>query len=139
MRNMKQVSVFIENKKASLTEVTKILYDVDVNIISFSVADTESYGLFRMIVSDSDRAVEALKEKRISASQTDVTAVKISNEKGKLHQLVTLIQDFDIQYLYVFLNGEKVAGVILKITEREEAEKLILRHGYELLDESVLK
>ncbi len=130
---IKQLTVFIENRKGSLTRVTKLIKDAGINIISFSLADTENYGLLRMMVSNPDKAYSILKENEMSASLTDVTAVDIDNEPGQLHKLLSLIEDFDIQYMYVFSNRDDYSGVILKITDKEAAEKVIVENGFELI------
>ncbi len=130
----KQLTVFVENKKGSLKKVTRLLGEEGINIISFALADTQEYGLLRMMVSDPEKALKVLKKEDISVSLTDVTAVAISNRVGTLHNLLDLIEDFDIQYMYVFSNRDDIAGVILKITRKLEAEELLLEEGYQLLD-----
>lgn len=129
-----QLSVFVENKSGSLTRVTQLLKDADINIISFALADTKEYGLLRMMVTEPEKAHKLLKEDHISASLTEVTAVAISNKVGTLHDLLLLIEDYDMQYMYVFSNRDDIAGVILKISKKEEAEKLLQGKGYQLLD-----
>lgn len=131
---IKQLTVFIENRKGSLTRVTKLIKDAGINIISFSLADTENYGLLRMMVSEPDKAYKILKDANMSTSLTDVTAVDIKNVPGALHALLCLIEDFDIQYMYMFSNRDDIAGVILKITDKEAAEKVIVENGFELID-----
>ncbi|MDO5717700.1 MAG: ACT domain-containing protein [Tissierellia bacterium] len=136
---IKQLTVFIENRKGSLTKVTGLIKEAGINIISFSLADTENYGLLRMMVSDPNKAHEILKDNNISASLTEVTAVDIKNTPGTLHDLLALIESFDIQYMYVFSNRDDLAGVILKITEKEEAEKLIIESGFKLIEKEFFR
>ena len=75
---VKQLSVFIENREGRLEQVTEVLKEQDINILSLSMADTTEYGMLRMIVSDPDKAKAALREKGFSAMLTDVLAVKLS-------------------------------------------------------------
>ncbi|MDO5755156.1 MAG: amino acid-binding protein [Tissierellia bacterium] len=132
----KQLTVFIENKKGSLNRLTKILKEEMINIISFSLADTKDFGILRLMVSDPERAVQALKARDISARLTDITAVRLSIEVGSLYELLEELKDFNIQYLYVYSNREDSSGVILKITEKEEAEQHMKDCGYRLLTDN---
>jgi hypothetical protein len=59
---VKQVSVFLENKKGSLTDLTKILSDNKIDQIALSIADTEQYGILRCIMTDMENGVKALKD-----------------------------------------------------------------------------
>lgn len=133
----RQLTVFIENKKGSLTDVTKILKDEDINIFSFSLADTENFGLLRMVVTDTDKALKVLKENYLSVSTTDVTIVSIKNEPGSLNSILELLEEYDIQYMYMYANREDVAGAVLKITQKEEGEKTLLENGYELINDGI--
>lgn len=131
----RQLTVFIENKKGSLTDVTRIIKDNGINIFSFSLADTENFGLLRMVVTDTDKALNVLKEENLTVATTDVTVVSIKNEPGSLYNILSLVEDLDIQYMYMYANRDDIAGVVLKITQKEEAEKLFIENGYELIRE----
>lgn len=131
---MDQLTVFVENKKGSLKRVTKALEEADVNIISFSLADTENYGLMRMIVDDSEKGCRVLRENNIMANVQEVTVVHMPNIPGSLHKLIGLVEDFAIEYLYMFSNSEKISGVVLKIDEFKSAEEKIKEAGYELIE-----
>lgn len=88
------------------------------------------------MVSDPERAVQALKARDISARLTDITAVRLSIEVGSLYELLEELKDFNIQYLYVYSNREDSSGVILKITEKEEAERHMKDCGFRLLTDN---
>lgn len=131
----KQLTVFIENKKGSLTEVTKILKDRGINIFSFSLADTENFGLLRMVVTNPEEALKALKENYFSVSITDVFVVSLKNEPGSLNKILSLIEHLDVQYMYMYANRDDIAGAVFKISQKEEAIKVFEENGYELIEE----
>lgn len=135
----KQLTVFIENKKGSLTEVTKIIKDEGINIFSFSLADTENFGLLRMVVTNPEEAFTALKKHNLSVSITDVSVVSLKNEPGSLYNILNLINHLDIQYMYMYANREDVAGAVFKISQKDEAEKIFIENGYELIKEGIIK
>lgn len=129
---MKQISVFLENRKGSLEEVTSLLKDLGINIESFSLADTESFGLLRMVVDNPSQALEGFKEAGIAANVSEVTVVNIPDKAGALHDLIGVIGEFPVEYLYMYSNIKGQSGVVLKLDEKEEAEKLIIDAGYSL-------
>ncbi|BBF42133.1 amino acid-binding ACT [Lachnospiraceae bacterium KM106-2] len=133
--SMKQLSVFLENREGRIERVTEILKKAEINIISFSLADTSEYGVLRLLVSDPKRAKEYLKEEEFSAILTDVTVVCLPNEPGKLHELLLLLlQDgLSIEYMYGASNNDQPA-VVLKVRENEEAEKILEHAGYSLCE-----
>lgn len=134
---LKQLTIFLENKKGSLTEMTRLLSENSINIISFTIAETSGYGLMRMIVDKPEEALKLLKENTYSASLTDVLVVEISTNVGTLNKLIENLEDFDIEYLYVYSNNDKISGIVLKINEQmiDEAIKVINDSGYKLVED----
>lgn len=134
---LKQLTIFLENKKGSLTEMTRLLSKNSINIISFTIAETSGYGLMRMIVDKPEEALKLLKENTYSASLTDVLVVEISTNVGTLNKLIEKLEDFDIEYLYVYSNNDKISGIVLKINEQMigEAIKVINDSGYNLVED----
>ena len=65
---VKQLSVFIENREGRLEQVTEVLKNEEINILSLSMADTTEYGMLRMVVSDPEKAKDKLREKGFSAA-----------------------------------------------------------------------
>lgn len=129
---MKQISVFIENKAGSLRRLTGILQDNDINILSFSLADTENYGLMRFIVDDTERALSVLKMMQLSASIVDVYAIMMTNEVGELHRLLEALRHIQIEYMYPASTVRDLACVICRIPESDEqaAEDALQRANF---------
>ena len=88
---IKQLSVFLENKSGRLTEVTKTLGDLDINISALSIADTAEYGILRMIVTDPDKAFAALKERDFSVSLTEVLCLATPHTPGALARALEIL------------------------------------------------
>ena len=76
---LQQVSVFLENKKGRLAEVTSLIADKGINIRALSLADTADFGVLRLIVNDPDRCFEVLKAAGYVAQRTDVIAVEVDD------------------------------------------------------------
>ena len=129
---IQQVTIFMENKKGSLIGITEILKDADINIISTSLSDTEDFGLLRLIVSRPQLAFEKLREQQFSVHLSKVLAVSISTEVGALHELLLILEDFDIEYFYVYSDRRDFSGVILRVLNQNRAKDLLQTRGYRI-------
>ena len=72
---IKQISVFIENRQGRLYEITSVLEKEGIDIRALSVADTTDYGILRLIVTDSDKALAAFRAQGMTASVTEVLGI----------------------------------------------------------------
>lgn len=132
---IKQLTVFIENRAGRLEQVTQILKDNNINIVSVSLADTSDYGLLRLILSDPDKAVTVLKEAGLSAMTTNVIAVKLTQHVGKLGELLAILSDagVNVEYMYGLTSGDENASIVLKTSDQEKALDVIKNSTFELL------
>jgi hypothetical protein len=136
----KQISVFLENKKGRLAELTRLLWEKGINIRAMSLADTVDFGVVRLIVKDPAACLEALREQGFAAQETDVLAVQIPDVPGSLHEVVELLdrQGINIEYMYTFFGrtGEK-AIVVFKGDDAAKAAGALGRAGVNLLGDRV--
>lgn len=124
---IKQLSVFIENREGRLEQVTEVLKQEGINIVSLSLADTSEYGMLRMIVSAPEKAKQVLKENGFSAMLTDVIAVRLPHEVGMLQKLLQVLSsaDINIEYMYALATGKDNAAIIVKASDAQEAVKVL--------------
>lgn len=132
---VKQLSVFIENREGRLEEVLQVLKQCGVNIVSLSLADTSDYGLLRLLVTDPEAGKEALKKNGFSAMLTDVLAIRLSHQVGKLQELLEAICDenINIEYMYALSTGKDDASIVLKASDLEKAAKTLQAKGVEIM------
>ena len=135
-----QLSVFIENRTGRLDDVLEALKEANINIISLSLADSSDYGLLRMIVSEPEKAKEALKAKDFAAMLTPVLAVKLSHQVGQLQVLLAEIckAGIDIEYMYALATGTDDASIVIKTEDLEIAQKILEKTGVELIGSNEL-
>ncbi len=134
--SVKQLSIFAENKNGALYEITKILSDIGIDIRAFSVAETENFGVLRLIVCDPRAAASALSAEGKIVDVTDVVGVQIPNTQGGLTGLLEVLthEDIAVDYLYAFASGTaETANVVLRVVDNAKTEKLLKRYGFELL------
>ena len=138
---IKQISIFVENKKGRLAEITETLAQAGANIRALSIADTTDFGILRLIVDDADKAAAVLKEAGITVSITNVIAVGIDDKPGAFAVPMRILADagIDVEYMYAFItrNSEK-AYVILRVADNDAAAKALSEKGVELIDEAKL-
>ncbi|MBP6491679.1 MAG: ACT domain-containing protein [Clostridia bacterium] len=123
---IKQLSVFLQNELGRLEEVTDILYKHSINISALSIAETNEYGVLRMIVSDVDKAAAALKEEEFSVKLTDVICIESPDIPGELHKTLQTLKsaEINLSYMYGYSNGG-TARLILKVSDPEKAIQLL--------------
>ena len=99
---LKQLSIFAENKKGTMQQITQILFENDVNILGSVNNDSAEYGIVRMVVSDPDKAEQALQAAGYMTRQTDVLGVEVVDQPGNLNSLLkTLLEtNIDIDSLF---------------------------------------
>lgn len=132
---IKQLSVFIENRSGRLEQVTQVLKENNINIVSISLADTSDYGLLRLILSNPDQAAAILKENGFSATITNVIAVKFTQHVGQLSELLAVLSSagVDIEYMYSLTSAERDASIVLKTSDQQKALDAISPSDFELL------
>lgn len=138
---VKQLSVFIENREGRLKEVLQALKNNEVNIVSMSLADTSEYGLLRLLVTNPEEGKAALKGAGFSVMLTDVLAIKLSHQVGKLQELLVAICDenINIEYMYALSTGKDDASVVLKASDLEKAAKTLQEKGVEIVTSAEIK
>jgi hypothetical protein len=134
---VKQISVFLENKAGRLSEVTAVLAEAAVNIRALSVADTSDFGVLRLIVNDNQKAMEALKNNGFSVGITDVLAVEVPDRPGGLHQILDMLHkaQINVEYMYAFVHPSgNNAVMIFRFDHIDAAVKLLEESGLTVID-----
>lgn len=134
--SIKQVSVFIENREGRLEDVTAVLAKNNINIVTFSLADTSEYGMLRMIVSDPELAKQVLKAEGFSAKLTEVIAIKVPNQSGMLQKILRVIAQAgcNVEYMYILSTGEN-ASVVIKVSDVDKVTLAMQGAGIEMYTE----
>ena len=128
--NTKQISIFIENRHGRLAEVCDIVAKNGINIRALSVADTTSFGILRLIVDEPERLESILRENHITASITSVISACIDDRPGGLVELLRLLEDIQIEYMYTYISISGEACIVLRVDRDEEAVKRLTEAGF---------
>ena len=115
---IKQLTVFVENKQGALVSITDILARNNVNIRALSIAETNDFGILRLIVNDEATAEKTLSDNGYLIKVTEVVGVKIGDAPGKLTAALDVLDraGINMEYLYAFMaRTEKHAYVVLRV------------------------
>lgn len=128
-----QLTVFLENQKGRLAAACRTVSDAGINMHSLFIADTQDFGVVRMLVDQPKKPAEALRAAGYRATITPVTAVRIPNQPGGLAKLLEYMdtQDVNVEYGYCFLAGEDFAIDVLKTDEDIELERKLTEAGFQ--------
>jgi hypothetical protein len=134
---VEQISVFLENKSGRLSEVTAILAEAEVNIRALALADTSDFGVLRLIVDDTEKARQTLKNNGFTVGKTNVVAVEVTDRPGGLHDILTMLHDagLNVEYMSAFVrsSGDN-AVMIFRIEQEQEAIRLFESKGVDVIN-----
>ena len=136
---LKQLTVFVENKQGTVVAVTDTLAAHDINIRALSIAETDGFGILRLIVNDEEKAEKVLTEDGYLIKITEVVGVKIGDAPGKLSYVLRTLADagINMEYLYAFMaRTERHAYVVLRVENNEETEAVLENAGLHIITEA---
>jgi len=99
-----QLSVFVENRPGHLIEPCRLLAEAGINIVTLSLAETQQYGILRLIVRDWQNARDVLQASGFRVTMTEVLAVQVEDRPGGLVEVLTPISEggLNVEYMYAF-------------------------------------
>ena len=133
---VRQISVFMENRAGRLQEITGILAKTKINIRALTLADTSDFGILRLIVDRAEDTVKILRDEGFTIRENVVIACVISDDPGGLNAILNSLakEGISIEYMYGFLGKhEHEAVMIIRVEETEKAIELLLEDGFTLL------
>ncbi|MBQ7863878.1 MAG: ACT domain-containing protein [Lachnospiraceae bacterium] len=139
---IKQLTVFVENKQGAMVSITEILSKNNINIRALSIAETQDFGILRLIVNDEEAAKTILADAGYLIKITDVVGVKIGDAPGKLCEALKVLDESNInlEYLYAFMaRTEKHAYVVLRVEDNAAAENVLVNAGFHLITDADIR
>jgi len=140
--SVRQISVFLENARGRLAQVTQTLAREKINIRALSLADTSDFGVLRIIVNNPDRCLTVLKAGGFVAQVTEVIAVEVEDAPGGLARILEVLDqdNVNVEYMYAYVEKSRDnAIVICRIDDRERALQVLEKNGITTLGADALK
>ena len=137
-----QVSVFLENKKGRLLEVCSLLGKYNINIRALNVAESEGFGVLRIVVDKPQEAVDLLKKNSLVANLTDVVAVAVEDKPGGLARVLEVLSknNINVEYMYGFVEKHSNnALMVFRFDEPEKAARILLDNGIKVVKQAEIQ
>lgn len=139
---IKQISVFIENKEGRLKKAIDTLSVAGINIRALSIADTSKFGILRLIVSDNEKAKNVLEKNKFVVKENDVLVVEVPDKPNGLNSVLEILDNanINVEYLYAFV-GKKTdeAIVVMRLENIEEGIKVLKAKNANLLTKKYIE
>ena len=139
---IKQISIFLENKVGVLREVTELLGNAGIDLLALAIADTQSFGIVRIIVKDHeiDPALDALRKNGYIAKVNNVICAEVEDKPLGLCHLLTILEqaELSVEYMYSFLRASDkgAAHMILRLSDGQKGLKVFDLQGIRVLEQS---
>lgn len=136
-----QISIFIENRSGRLAKITTALGAAGVNIRALSLADTSDFGILRLIVNQTEKALKILKDQGFTVMVSEVIAVAVPDTPGALGNLLSLVEHagLNVEYMYAFVTkNQDQAVIILRFDDIDKAIETLTENDVIVLDEGEL-
>jgi hypothetical protein len=120
-----QLSVFVENSPGHLRAPCQLLADAGINLATLSLADTQQYGILRLIIRDWPRAKAVLEAAGFIVNVTEVVAVEVPDRPGGLADVLRAIEAAGINVEYMYAFAEKHDDKAVLVFRFEDADTAI--------------
>ncbi len=128
---IKQLSIFLENRKGRMKNALDVLEKGGVNIRALSIADTSDFGILRLIVPDPEETKKLLEDNNFIVKIGEVIAVRMANHPGGLGVILGILDDnnINLEYLYAFVEEKEEMAIVLLHPENIDAGIKALQNG----------
>ena len=136
---IKQLTVLVPNRQGTMVSITEKRSEHNINLRALSIAETEEFGILRLIVNDEKAAEKVLSDEGYLIKITEVVGVKIGDAPGKLSAALSVLDKnkINIEYLYAFMaRTEKHAYVVIRVEDNAVAETALTNAGFHLITDA---
>jgi len=133
---LKQLSLFLENKPGALSRPIGLLSKNEFNILTLSLADTQNFGILRLIVRDWEKAKKLLEKEGFVVKVTDVVAVAVPDRPGGLSGILAPLEKagINVEYMYAFtLRSEGKGVLVIRFDDPDSAVEVLKKKGIDVL------
>ncbi len=142
---IQQVSVFLDNRPGSLSELITYLDRLKIKIFALSIADAGEFGLIRMITEDAGRATKILEDANFNLAKSkkniEVTVI-LTTEKDKVSRIAKILGDNDLNIEYAYSSAVRIDGkfaLVLRVDDLDKAERILEENDLAILSLDEIK
>jgi hypothetical protein len=131
---IRQLSLFLENRPGQLRVPCRILGEAGIDVLTMSLADTQQFGILRLVVRDWEKAKQALEAQGVVVNVTEMLAVDVPDHPGGLAEVLEAFEKagLGIEYMYPFARGP-LATLLFRVEDPDRAEKALSIQGLKLI------
>ena len=133
---LKQIAVFLQNQPGHLNGICRALAKADINIATLSLADTQQFGILRLIIKEWERAVTVLEAAGYLVQIRDVIATEVEDRPGGMADILDVVSraNINIEYMYAFAerHGAK-AVLVFRFADPDQAIAVLTAAGINVL------
>lgn len=140
--NVTQISVFLENRAGQLSNITKVLSENNIDLRAINIAETQDYGVLRIIPADAQKASAVLLQNGFIMAMTPVIAVAVPDRPGGLNSLLEALAaaEIGIEYMYsVFSSNSGEALMVLQVSEADKTAEILAKEGFKTVSVEEIK
>lgn len=130
---IQQLSLFLENRPGKVKVPIRILANAGINILTLSLADTQQFGILRLIVKDHEKARKVLADAGCVVNVTEVLAIDVEDRPGGLASILDAIDEaaLGIEYMYAFTEGpaSSRATLVFRFENPDQAIAALTKRG----------
>lgn len=137
MGELRQLSIFAENKPGKLEKITRVMAEAGINILALSISSSGDFGVIKFIVDKPEEAKERLNQSGFTVSLNEVLAIELVDKPGDLHRIaVTLSKSgVNIENANVLVvGGRETSYLIVELEDVSEAKKKLDGQGLKFYD-----
>jgi hypothetical protein len=134
---LKQLSLFLENKPGALSRPMRLLAGAGINILTLSIADTDQFGILRLIVRDWEKAKGLLEKEGFVVKVTDMVAVEVADRPGGLADILDVLEKAgtNVAFMYAFTEKRKGQAVLVfRFDDPDAAVRVLQKKGINVVD-----
>lgn len=138
-----QLSLFLENRPGQLRVPFKVLGDAGIDVLTMSLADTQQFGILRIVVKDWARAKEVLEAAGSVVNVTEVLALDVPDRPGGLASVLEVFErnGLGIEYMYAFAASRERGGfatLLVRMEDPDAAVRALAGSGVKLVSSDEL-
>ena len=136
-----QISVFLENRKGRLYDVCSLLGKNQINIRALTIAETENFGVLRIVTNKPEETVKVLKSNGFAANITDVVIVEVEDKPGGLAKILKILNDnnINIEYMHAFMRKHiDKSYMVFRFDDPDSAIKVLNSNNINIIDENAV-
>ena len=134
---IKQISIYLENKTGTISDIANLLSENDINMFSMCIADTKDFGILRIVASDTEKAAEIIKNAGHTFNVREIVCFSIPDKTGSLANVLRIFKDNDINIEYMYALPNNVVGsafIAARVNDNDKTEEILKEKGIDVLN-----